>query len=125
MNITRENKDALNAVVTIAIEKEDYAEKVEKTLTDYRKSANIPGFRKGHVPTSIIKKKYGPSILAEEIDKILNKSIYDYITENKLNILGNPLPVEDEKLKIDWSQPSDFEFKYELGLAPRLLLWVY
>lgn len=81
----------------------------------------LPGFRKGHVPTSVIKKKYGPSILAEEIDKILNKSIYDYITENKLNILGNPLPIEDEKIKIDWSQPSDFEFKYELGLAPEIL----
>ena len=61
----------------------------------------LPGFRKGHVPTSVIKKKYGPSILAEEIDKILNKSIYDYITENKLNILGNPLPIEDEKIKRD------------------------
>ena len=121
MDVSVNKIDALNAVLTVKISNEDYKTSYESSLKNHRKQMQLPGFRKGHVPTSVIKKKYGPSILAEEIDKILNKSIYDYITENKLNILGNPLPIEDEKLKIDWSQPSDFEFKYELGLAPEIL----
>lgn len=121
MDVSVNKIDALNAVLTVKISNEDYKTSYEFSLKNHRKQMQLPGFRKGHVPTSVIKKKYGPSILAEEIDKILNKSIYDYITENKLNILGNPLPIEDEKIKIDWSQPSDFEFKYELGLAPEIL----
>lgn len=121
MDVSVNKIDALNAVLTVKISKEDYKTPYESSLRNHRKQMQLPGFRKGHVPTSIIKKKYGPSILAEEIDKILNKSIYDHITENKLNILGNPLPIEDEKIKIDWNQPSDFEFKYELGLAPEIL----
>ena len=121
MDISVNKIDALNAVLTVKISNEDYKTPYESSLRNHRKQMQLPGFRKGHVPTSIIKKKYGPSILAEEIDKILNKSIYDHITENKLNILGNPLPIEDEKIKIDWNQPSDFEFKYELGLAPEIL----
>ena len=121
MDVSINKIDALNAVLTVKISNEDYKTPYESSLRNHRKQMQLPGFRKGHVPTSIIKKKYGPSILAEEIDKILNKSIYDHITENKLNILGNPLPIEDEKIKIDWNQPSDFEFKYELGLAPEIL----
>ena len=120
MDVSVNKIDALNAVLTVKISNEDYKTSYESSLKNHRKQMQLPGFRKGHVPTSIIKKKYGPSILAEEIDKILNKSIYDHITENKLNILGNPLPIEDEKIKIDWNQPSDFEFKYELGLAPEI-----
>ncbi|MCH1613738.1 MAG: trigger factor [Flavobacteriales bacterium] len=121
MDVSVNKIDALNAVLTVKISSDDYKSTYESSLKNHRKQMQLPGFRKGHVPTSIIKKKYGPSILAEEIDKILNKSIYDHITENKLNILGNPLPIEDEKIKIDWNQPSDFEFKYELGLAPEIL----
>ena len=121
MDVSVNKIDALNAVLTVKISNEDYKTPYESSLRNHRKQMQLPGFRKGHVPTSIIKKKYGPSILAEEIDKILNKSIYDHITENKLNILGNPLPIEDEKIKIDWNQPSDFEFNYELGLAPEIL----
>lgn len=121
MDVSVKKIDSLNAVLTVKISNEDYKTPYESSLKNHRKQMQLPGFRKGHVPTSIIKKKYGPSILAEEIDKLLNKSIYDHITENKLNILGNPLPVEDEKIKIDWNQPSDFEFKYELGLAPEIL----
>ena len=121
MDVSVNKIDALNAILTVKISSEDYKTSYESSLKNHRKQMQLPGFRKGHVPTSIIKKKYGPSILAEEIDKILNKSIYDHITENKLNILGNPLPIEDEKIKVDWSQPSDFEFSYELGLAPEIL----
>ena len=122
MDVSIKNLDALNAVLTVKISNEDYKAPYDSSLKNYRKQMQLPGFRKGHVPTSIIKKKYGPSILAEEIDKILNKSIYDHITENKLNILGNPLPIEDEKIKADWNNPSDFEFKYELGIAPEFSL---
>jgi trigger factor len=121
MDVSVKQIDTLNAVLTVKISNEDYKTPYESSLKNHRKKMQLPGFRKGHVPTNIIKKKYGPSILAEEIDKILNKSIYNHITENKLNILGNPLPIEDEKIKVDWSQPSDFEFKYELGLAPEIL----
>ena len=121
MDVSVKKIDTLNAVLTVKISNEDYKTPYESSLKNHRKQMQLPGFRKGHVPTSIIKKKYGPSILAEEIDKILNKSIYDHITENKLNILGNPLPIEDEKAKVDWNQPSDFEFSYELGLAPEIL----
>ena len=121
MDVSVNKIDALNAVLTVKISSDDYKNTYESSLKNHRKQMQLPGFRKGHVPTSIIKKKYGPSILAEEIDKILNKSIYDHITEKKLNILGNPLPIEDEKIKVDWSQPSDFEFSYELGLAPEIL----
>lgn len=122
MDISIKNIDALNAVLTVKISNDDYKSSYDSSLKNYRKQMQLPGFRKGHVPTSVIKKKYGPSILAEEIDKILNKSIYDHITENKLNILGNPLPFENEKTKIDWNNPSDFEFKYELGIAPEIKL---
>ena len=121
MDVSVKNIDTLNAVLTVKIKNEDYKTPYESSLKKHRKQMQLPGFRKGHVPTSIIKKKYGPSILADEIDKILNKSIYDHITENKLNILGNPIPVEDDKTKVDWNNPSDFEFHYELGLAPEIL----
>ena len=122
MDVSIKNIDALNAILTVKISNEDYKAPYDSSLKNYKKQIQLPGFRKGHVPTSIIKKKYGPSILAEEIDKILNKSIYNHITENNLNILGNPLPIEDEKIKVDWNNPSDFEFKYELGIAPNFSL---
>ena len=91
MNITRENKDALNAVVKIDIEKNDYSEKVEKILTDYRKSANIPGFRKGQVPLGLIKKQYGKAVLVDEVNKLLQESLGKYLNDEKLDVLGNPL----------------------------------
>lgn len=118
MDVSVKNLDALNAVLTVKISNDDYKETYESSLKTYKKQMQLPGFRKGHVPTSVIKKKYGPSILAEEIDKILNKSIYDHISTKKLNILGNPLPIEDNNLKVDWNNPGDFEFAYELGIAP-------
>ena len=122
MDVSVKNLDALNAVLTVKISNDDYKETYESSLKNYRKQMQLPGFRKGHVPTNIIKKKYGPSILAEEIDKILNKSIYDHISTEKINILGNPLPIEDDQLKVDWNNPGDFEFVYELGIAPEFKL---
>ena len=116
MNITRENKDALNAVVTIAIEKEDYAEKVEKTLTDYRKSANIPGFRKGQVPMGLVKKQYGKAVIAEAVNKLLQESLGKYLSEEKLDVLGSPLP--QDQGNIDWDA-DNFSFAFEIGLSPK------
>jgi trigger factor len=115
MNITRENIDALNAVVKVDIAKEDYSDKVEKILMDYRKSANIPGFRKGHVPMTMVKKQYGKAVLVDEVNKLLQDALNKYMTEEKLDVLGNPLPKAQDTL--DWDSES-FSFEFELGLAP-------
>ena len=115
MNITRENSDALNAVVKVEITKDDYSEKVEKILSDYRKSANIPGFRKGHVPMSLVKKQYGKAVLVDEVNKLLQDAIGKYLVEEKLDVLGNPLPRPQDDL--NWEADA-FSFEFELGLAP-------
>jgi trigger factor len=122
MNVVEEKIDNLNAVLRVKISKEDYAEKVEKTLNDYRKQANIPGFRPGKTPLGLIKKKYGKAILAEELNKAVNQSLYDFISKNNLNVLGNPLPKEDEEVKGDFENPADFEFAYEIGISPEFSL---
>ena len=116
MNITRESIDALNAVVKIDIAKADYSETVEKILTDYRKSANIPGFRKGHVPMGLVKKQYGKAILVDEVNKMLQASLGKYLTDEKLDVLGNPLPKSQDN--IDW-EAEDFSFEFEIGLSPQ------
>jgi trigger factor len=115
MNITREDKDQLNSVVKINIEKNDYSPKVDKILKDYRKTANIPGFRKGMVPMGMIKKQYGQAVLVDEVNKLLQDSLNSYITEEKLDILGNPLPKPQDDL--NW-ESDDYTFEFELGLAP-------
>jgi trigger factor len=115
MNITKENLDALNAVVKVDVVAEDYQDKVQKVLTDYRKNANIPGFRKGHVPMGMIKKQYGKSVMIDEVNKLLQDSLNKYLAEEKLDILGNPLPRINEDFNWDAEQ---FSFEFELGLAP-------
>ena len=115
MNITRENVDALNAVVKVDIAKEDYSDKVEKILVDYRKTANIPGFRKGHVPMGMVKKQYGKAVLVDEVNKLLQDALNKYLTEEKLDVLGQPLPKTQDE--IDW-EAEKFSFEFELGLAP-------
>lgn len=116
MKVNVQKQDDLNAVLTVSIEESDYREKVDKTLKDYRKKANIPGFRPGHVPAGLIKKQFGKSVLIEEVNHILQHAVYDHIQSEKLDILGNPLPVE--QTDIDWDQQTEFNFDYELGLAP-------
>src|ERR1035437_4244114 len=118
MNIVRKDIDQNNAVVTLRIEKADYAEKVDKTLRDYRKKANIPGFRPGMVPAGLVKKMYGKAVLAEEINKLVSDNLYSYIRENNVNILGEPLPNETEQQPIDFDTQEDFEFVFDLGIAP-------
>lgn len=115
MNITRNNVDALNAVVTVEVSKSDYAEKVNKVLADYRKNAAISGFRKGTVPMSLIQKQYGKAILLEEVNKLLQDNLNRYLAQEKLDILGNPLPKVTEEFNWDL---EDYKFEFELGLAP-------
>ncbi|WP_111309413.1 trigger factor [Confluentibacter sediminis] len=115
MNITRENVDALNAVVKVDIAKEDYIAKVEKILTNYRKTANIPGFRKGQVPMGMVKKQYGKAVLVDEVNKLLQDALNKYLTEEKLDVLGQPLPKPQDN--INWDSDG-FSFEFELGLAP-------
>ena len=118
MNITQEKIDDLNAVIKVQLKEEDYQEKVENQLKEYRKKASVPGFRKGHVPMGMVKKMVGTNLLVDELNKILSDSLQDYITKEKLEILGNPLPKVEEDGKIDWNNQKEFEFKYEIGLAP-------
>lgn len=118
MNISKNQVDALNVVVTVEIAPEDYQSKVDTLLVDYRKRANIPGFRPGKVPMGLVKKQYGKAILIDEVNKILQDSIYNYISEEKLNILGNPLPVENQDM--DFDTPGTYSFDFELGLSPEV-----
>ena len=116
MNITKQNSDALNAVVKIEIVAEDYQAKVSELLEDYRKKADIPGFRKGHVPMGMIKKQYGKSIMIDEVNKLIQASLNKYLTDEKLEILGNPIPRMQEDF--NW-EAEVFSFEFELGLAPQ------
>ncbi|MFZ2431505.1 MAG: trigger factor [Lutibacter sp.] len=115
MNITKENIDALNAVVKVEITAADYQEKVAKILQDYRKKADVPGFRKGQVPMGMVKKQYGKSIMIDEVNKLLQEALNNFLIEEKLDILGNPLPKMEEEFSWD---KEDYTFEFELGLAP-------
>lgn len=117
MQITKENTDSLNAIVKLEINKDDYSPKVEKILKDYRKTANIPGFRKGHVPMGMIKRQYGQAVVSDEVNKLIQDSLNKFIHEEKLDILGNPIPKE----QADFSWDADnYKFEFELGLAPEI-----
>ena len=108
MNITRENIDDLNAVLNVQIGKADYQEKVEKVLRDYRKKANIKGFRPGMVPIDLIRKMYGFAVKVDEINKAVSENLHKYITDEKIEILGDPLPKADEQEKINFETQDDF-----------------
>jgi len=118
MDITKEKVDDLNAIIKVAVKQADYQGNVDKVLKNHRKNATIPGFRKGHVPMGMIKKQMGVSVIVDEINKILSESLHKFITDEDLNLLGNPLPKLDEQNKIDWANQKDFEFSYEVGIAP-------
>jgi trigger factor len=119
MQISQNNIDALNAEIKIDITAADYAPAVEKSLKNYRKNMQMPGFRPGHVPASVVKQRYGKAVLAEEINKMLQDAVYKHISENKLPVLGNPIPKEGDDVG-DWDNPGDFSFTYEMGLAPEI-----
>lgn len=116
MNITKKEIDKLNAVLTVEVSKEDYSANVEKVLNNYKKTANIPGFRKGQIPMGMVKKQYGKAVLVEEVNKVLQGALHKYLTEEKLDILGNPLPKNEAG--INWDD-DDYSFEFELGLAPQ------
>lgn len=116
MNISLQNVDKVSAVLTVKIEKADYQEKVEKALKTLRQRVNMPGFRKGMVPMGLIKKQYGVSVLIEEVDKLLQEKVGEYIRENKVDMLGAPLPKENN---VNFEADEDFEFSFDLALAPQ------
>src|SRR5690606_35555381 len=118
MNITQEKIDDLNAVIKVQLKEEDYQDKVENQLKEYRKKASVPGFRKGHVPMGMVKKMVGTNLLVDELNKILSDTLQEYLTKEKLEVLGNPLPKMEDDETIDWENQKEFEFKYEVGLAP-------
>ena len=120
MNITQEKINDLNAIVKIKIAPEDYTEKVDKSIKEQAKKATLPGFRKGMVPAAHIKKMYGRSILVEEINNLLSETLNKHLTDNKVEILGQPLPVMDDTKEFKWDYTDEFEFDYELGLAPAI-----
>jgi len=122
MNITQDKIDNLNSVLTVKINPEDYKERVEKAIKAQAKKAKLPGFRPGMVPAAHIKKMYGKSILVDEVNNILNDALSNYITDNKLEVLGQPLPKIDDSKEFNWDFTDDFEFVYELGLAPEFNL---
>ncbi len=117
MNISLEKSTPVNARLVVSIAEADYRPQVDKKLKDYRKQANIKGFRPGMVPAQLIQKMYGKTIVIDEINQILGKTVQEYIRENSLSIVGDPMPAQEEQDRIDWDNQKDFEFAYNLGLA--------
>jgi trigger factor len=116
MNITKKDIDSLNTVLTVEVDKQDYLPKVEKILKDYKRTATVPGFRKGYVPMGMIKKQYEKSVIIDEVNKLLQDALTKYLTDEKLDILGNPIPKPDENFTWD---SEKFAFDFELGMAPK------
>ncbi len=118
MEITRENTGDMTATVRIAISPAEYTENVNKVLKDYQRKANVPGFRPGHVPFGMIKKMYGSAVFADEVNKLVSDSLNNYITEEKLDILGQPLPNMERTPVFDWKEEKEIEFFFDLGYSP-------
>ena len=118
MNVSLQNIDKVSALLTVKLEKADYQEKVDKSLKSLRQKAQVPGFRPGMVPMSLVKKMYGKSVIAEEVNKALSEAVYKYIQDNNVSILGEPLPNEDKQPEIDFDTMEEFEFLFDIALAP-------
>lgn len=118
MNVTLNKSDNVNGVISIEMERADFQGNVDKSLNQYRRQASIPGFRPGKVPVGVVKKLYGSAVLAEEVNKLINSTLSNYIQENKLPILGEPLPKEDPEKELDLEKDEKFTFEFEIGLAP-------
>ena len=119
MEITLQNVSEAKGLLTVKLVKADYEPKVEKALKTFRQKANIPGFRPGMVPMGLIKKQYGSAVKAEEINKMLQEAVYGYLKENKVDMLGEPLPNEDQQKTLDFDTMDELEFLYDLALAPK------
>jgi trigger factor len=124
MNISQENIDKLNAVLNVKVEQADYTERVDKVLKDYRRQAKVDGFRPGKVPMGIIKKMYYTPVLVDEVNKLVSESLFNYLKENNVNILGEPLAHKDDEQRVDFEKDVEFDFKFDLGLAPELKMEV-
>lgn len=118
MNISFENPDKVNGLLTITVEENDYKENVEKTLKDYRKKANFPGFRPGMVPMGMIKKQFGPSVKMDAINKFVGEQIYKYVKDNDVQMLGEPLPSEKQAEAVDLEKPAPYTFVFDIAVAP-------
>ena len=118
MKITQNNINDLQAELKVVITPEDYQEKVDKELKNYRKNAEIPGFRKGKVPMSVINKKYRIPVLVDQVNKLLQEDLYKYISSEKVKVLGSPMPMDSQQ--VDWENTSTFTFEFEIGLSPDL-----
>ena len=116
MKLTQSKAKDLMATITVELVAADYSEKVDKILKDYRKTADVPGFRKGKTPMAIINKKYRTSVIVEEVNKLLQDELYKHISAEKVRVLGSPMPIDETP--IDWENNEDFTFQYEVGLAP-------
>ena len=118
MNIQFESADKVNGLMTITIEKADYEEKVNKTLKDYRKKAQVPGFRPGMVPMGLIKRQYGTAVKVDEVNRLMGEKLYEYIRENKIQMLGEPLPNEEKQQPQDFEQDGPLTFVFDIAVAP-------
>ena len=117
MNITLDQQSTTDGALKISLQETDYAPKVEQKVREYSRKANIKGFRQGKVPSGVIKKMFGKSILVEEVNHIVSHSLSDYIREKKLRILGDPMPNEEKARTIDWDTQKDFEFEFQVGMV--------
>jgi trigger factor len=117
LNITLDKQSATDGLIKISLSESDYQPKVEQKVKDYARKANITGFRQGKVPTGVIKKMFGKSILVEEVNHIVSHSVSDYIRDQKLRILGDPMPNQEKAFGIDWDSQKDFEFEFQIGLV--------
>lgn len=120
MNVSRKDIDAVSSIVKVEIVKADYAEQVEKSLRNFRRKANVPGFRKGMVPMGMVQKMYGKQALVDEVNKLVSEELFKYIRKEELNVLGEPLPSETEQKPIDFDKQEDFEFCFDIALAPEI-----
>jgi trigger factor len=118
MNVIRQEIDVLNGLLVVQIDAQDYSQKVKNTLEKHRKTAKIPGFRPGHIPLGIVEKRFGKSVLAEELNGLANEGVYNFIRDNQLDILGNPLPSTNHEMEGSFDQPGTFKFTFEIGMAP-------
>jgi trigger factor len=117
LEISLDKKNSTEATITVKLTEADYLTKVEDKVRDYAKKATIKGFRAGKVPTGVIKKMFGKSLLVEEVNHILSHSLSDYIKDNRLKIIGEPLPNIEKAKLIDWDTHKDFDFEYHVGLV--------
>ena len=120
MNISFENIDKVNGLLTMKVSKEDYEPAVTKSMKDFRKKAQLPGFRPGQVPMSILQKRFGNEVKAEELQKLVSKELFNYIREQKVNMLGEPLPNEEKQKPMDFTNDEEFEFVFDIALAPEM-----